>query len=88
MLEAHHCKHRSRGGKGCQENLTTLCYIHHQLIIHMGYAKVAGTAPDALRFVIGIRKDGKPPLLVTEGDFILLKNGRPPNEKRPPIFHP
>ena len=45
----------------------------HRDVIHLGYARVSGKAPHALRFEIGIRPSGRP-LLVTEGNFILARS--------------
>jgi hypothetical protein len=43
-------------------NRTTLCAWHHLRGVHAGLVRCAGTAPDALRFELGVR-DLLPPLL-------------------------
>ncbi len=55
---AHHIRFRSRGGSDDPSNLTFPCPVHHLEIIHRGYVRVSGRAPDQLVFEMGIRPDG------------------------------
>jgi hypothetical protein len=61
-LHAHHIRFRSAGGTDDLANQTTLCAWHHQRGVHAGIVRVAGRAPHALRFELGVRA-GAPPLL-------------------------
>jgi hypothetical protein len=54
---------RSQGGSDALENRTTLCAWHHLRGVHAGRMRCTGTAPDRLRFELGLRR-GRPPLLV------------------------
>ena len=80
MLEENHIEPKARGGSNCAENLTTLCFIHHRQVFHTGYARISGKAPHALRYEIGI-SPGRPPLLVTLGNLIIERRGRPVGER-------
>jgi hypothetical protein len=62
-LQDHHIVFRSRGGSEALSNRTTLCAWHHLRGVHAGRVRCAGTAPDALRFELGLRV-GREPLLV------------------------
>ena len=62
-LEDHHVIFRSRRGPHALWNRTTLCAWHHHRGVHAGRIRCTGTAPDGLRFELGLRA-GKPPLLV------------------------
>ena len=66
----HHLRFRSRGGSNKKSNLVTLCYRDHQDVVHAGYAKVFGEAPQALRWELGCRP-GKEPLLKLLGERIV-----------------
>jgi hypothetical protein len=62
-LHRHHIVFRSNSGSSKHSNLTTLCWWHHQRGIHQYVLRCTGTAPDGLRFELGLRSDG-PPLAV------------------------
>jgi len=64
-LQVHHVVFRSRGGSDAPENRIALCAWHHQRGIHGGLVRCTGTAPDGLRFELGLREGG-PPLIVYE----------------------
>jgi hypothetical protein len=51
---AHHIVYRSAGGSDDPSNLISLCAAHHLHCVHMGWIRVAGTAPDGLRWVLGV----------------------------------
>ena len=61
-VTAHHVLYRSQGGGDERENLTAPCMYCHLIAIHGGLMEVSGTAPDALRWIIGRR-----PLVVVVG---------------------
>jgi hypothetical protein len=52
-LQSHHIRFRSAGGPDVPSNRTTLCAFHHHRGVHAGRARIAGSAPDALRFELG-----------------------------------
>ena len=60
-LHDHHVVFRSRGGCDELANRTTMCAAHHQRGVHAGFVRCRGSAPDGLRFELGVRI-GKPPL--------------------------
>jgi hypothetical protein len=62
-LHRHHIVYRSHSGSSRRSNLTTLCWWHHKVGIHGHVLRCTGTAPDGLRFELGLRSDG-PPLAV------------------------
>jgi hypothetical protein len=49
-LHVHHVRFRSHGGADVAANLISLCAAHHLHGIHAGYLRVAGEAPDRLRW--------------------------------------
>jgi len=50
-LQPHHRIPWSQGGTTDPENLTTLCWFHHHIVIHqMGYTIKPGSPPERLRF--------------------------------------
>jgi hypothetical protein len=51
-VQAHHVRRRAHGGGDHAGNLTGLCAAHHLIAVHRGYLRVAGTAPDALTWVV------------------------------------
>ncbi|HET7754130.1 MAG TPA: HNH endonuclease signature motif containing protein, partial [Anaeromyxobacteraceae bacterium] len=51
-VHTHHVEFRSHGGSDDVENLTALCAWHHLRGVHGGYLRVAGRAPDALRWFL------------------------------------
>jgi hypothetical protein len=71
-LQVHHVVFRSHGGGDEPENLITLCAWHHQRGVHGGLVRIAGRAPDRLRFELGLR-DGEPPLMVYESGDRLVR---------------
>ena len=62
-LHRHHIVFRSKLGSNKDGNLTTLCAWHHERGIHRYVLRCTGTAPDALRFELGLRGEA-PPLAV------------------------
>ena len=61
-LHDHHIVFRSAGGSDEVTNRTTLCAWHHLRGAHAGLVRCAGSAPNALRFELGVR-GALPPLL-------------------------
>lgn len=50
-LQAHHRVHWSDGGETNAENLVTLCWFHHHVVIHQrGYTIAPDSTPHRLRF--------------------------------------
>jgi len=60
--DAHHIDYRSAGGADEEWNLISLCAAHHLHGVHLGYIRVSGKAPHALRWQLGVRL-GKAPLV-------------------------
>ena len=54
-LHRHHIVFRSHQGSNALANLTTLCAWHHQRGVHAHVLRCTGTAPDGLRFDLGLR---------------------------------
>jgi hypothetical protein len=53
-LQVHHITFRSRGGSDCADNRITLCFVHHQILLHeTGALAVRGRAPDGLNWTLG-----------------------------------
>ncbi len=53
-LQIHHIRFRSRGGADSMDNKITLCFVHHQILLHeMKSVSVAGTAPGKLTWTLG-----------------------------------
>jgi hypothetical protein len=73
-LPVHHIIFRGRGGTNAMTNLTCLCAAHHH-IIHMGWIRVWGEAPDKLHWQLGVRP-GLPPLY----EFVTTEDGAIPLE--------
>jgi len=69
-LVVHHLVFASHGGDNAQGNLITLCHAHHNHVIHAGFARARGRAPDAITWVVGT-VTGHSPLLVLKGDRIV-----------------
>jgi hypothetical protein len=69
-IEAHHIEPRSQGGSNDAGNLAALCHGHHQHGVHEGYVRIRGTAPHALRYELGKRRDGTP-LLIYRGNRLV-----------------
>jgi hypothetical protein len=70
QLETHHVRPRSQGGSNDPGNLAVLCHGHHHHGVHKGHVKIGGTAPHALRYELGRRRDGAP-LLVYRGNRLV-----------------
>ena len=57
-LEIHHILPASQGGCTDPDNLTTLCWFHHHVVIHgLGYRIDPGTPPHRRRFLAPDRPD-------------------------------
>jgi len=69
-LHVHHIDPLSQCGPNTPDNKITLCFIHHQLVIHAGYAQVFGKAPDDLTWEVGIRRD-QPPMRLYHGQRLI-----------------
>jgi hypothetical protein len=69
-LETSHNRPRSQGGTNDPGNLSVVCHTHHHRGIHAGYVAIGGRAPHALRFVLGLRREG-PPLLIYKGNRLV-----------------
>ena len=50
----HHIVYRSAGGSDDPGNQISLCAAHHLHGVHMGWIRVSGTAPDGLRWELGV----------------------------------
>jgi len=51
-LQPHHIIERSRGGSDDPENLTTMCWYHHHIVIHgLGYSIDPNSPPQRRRFL-------------------------------------
>ncbi len=60
----HHIQQKRHGGGDEEENLVSLCAVHHLRCLHAGgYISVVREASDRLRWELGVRRD-QPPLLV------------------------
>ena len=58
-LQPHHIKPKSQGGTHHPENLTTLCWYHHHVVIHRnGYHINPNSPPQRRRF---LKPDGRDP---------------------------
>src|SRR3990172_2394184 len=58
-LQPHHLQPRSQGGSHHPDNLTTLCWYHHHVVIHRnGYRINPNSPPQRRRF---LRPDGRDP---------------------------
>jgi hypothetical protein len=53
-LHDHHVRFRSRGGDNRRTNRITLCAWHHLRAVHRGLVRGWGTAPDAIRWQLGL----------------------------------
>jgi len=76
MLHEHHVIYRSRGGAVADlTNTTTLCTAHHLGLLHGGFMRCFGEAPDNLTWELGVG-DGQEPFLIYEGDRIVGGTGK------------
>jgi hypothetical protein len=71
-LHDHHIVFRSAGGTDDLTNRTTLCAWHHLRGVHAGLVRCTGTAPDALRFELGVRGILPPLLTFAPGERLAL----------------
>lgn len=69
-LHDHHIVFRSRGGCDALENRTTMCAAHHQRGVHAGFVRCRGSAPDRLRFELGVRVRRPPLATYLSGDVV------------------
>ena len=67
-LHRHHIVFRSHSGSSRRSNLTTLCWWHHRRGIHQHVLRCTGTAPDGLRFELGLRSDDPPLAIYRSGE--------------------
>jgi hypothetical protein len=67
-LHDHHIRFRSAGGSDNLANRTTLCAFHHLRGIHAGQLRCVGSAPDGLRWEMGIRPGQRPLMAYRSGD--------------------
>jgi hypothetical protein len=67
-LHDHHIRFRSAGGSDNMANRTTLCAFHHLRGIHAGLLRCVGSAPDGLRWEMGIRPGQRPLMAFRSGD--------------------
>ena len=63
-LHVHHITPRGVGGPNSHDNLIVVCNVHH-LMIHRGWVRCRGSAPDAIRWTFGQR-----------GHDLYIRNGR------------
>jgi 5-methylcytosine-specific restriction endonuclease McrA len=75
-LHDHHVVFRSAGGSNDLSNRTTLCAWHHLRGVHAGTVRCRGTAPDALRFDLGVRRGRRPLISFAPGER-LSERGQP-----------
>jgi hypothetical protein len=66
-LQDHHITFRSRGGSNARSNRIAICAAHHHHGIHAGVIRASGTAPHAVRWELGVRREA-PALLTFIGD--------------------
>jgi hypothetical protein len=75
-LQPHHIQPRSQGGSHHPDNLTTLCWYHHHVVIHRnGYRINPNSPPQRRRF---LRPDGRDPPLT---------NAAPDSNRNLPTAH-
>jgi hypothetical protein len=61
-LQVHHIRHRSNGGGHDPENLTTMCWFHHQVCVHgMGLELAPDSPPQRRRFQRALPRGPDPP---------------------------
>lgn len=70
-LHDHHIRFRSRGGDNRRTNRITVCAWHHLRAIHAGLVRGWGTAPDAIRWQLGLDGSSSWALLDFLGDRYL-----------------
>ncbi len=74
-LHDHHVRFRSVGGDDDLANRTTLCAYHHLRGVHAGLVRVIGSAPDRLRFELGLRPGQQPLLHYRSGERLDARAG-------------
>ncbi|MDJ0663784.1 MAG: DUF222 domain-containing protein [Acidimicrobiia bacterium] len=61
-LQVHHIRFRSDGGDHHPDNLTTLCWFHHHVVIHgLGYQLDPDSPPHNRRFLRNVASGADPP---------------------------
>jgi hypothetical protein len=61
-LQPHHIRWRTDGGDHDPDNLTTLCWFHHHVVIHgLGYRIDPDSPPQRRRFMLGTPAGPDPP---------------------------
>jgi hypothetical protein len=76
-LHDHHVRFRSAGGSDDLANRTTLCAFHHLRGIHAGLLRCVGSAPDGLRWEMGIRRGLSPLMAYRSGDVSVAATRAP-----------
>jgi hypothetical protein len=67
-LHEHHIVYKSRGGALTDpSNLLAACGAHHERLIHGGFMRCSGEAPDDVRWEFGVEQ-GREPFLVYHGE--------------------
>jgi hypothetical protein len=69
-LHSHHTWWKSHCGPDDLPNRTSLCFGHHKMAVHEGFIEVEGTAPNALTWRLGVRRDGEALLTVGPGERV------------------
>ncbi len=64
-LQPHHIRHREHGGTNEPENLTTLCWYHHHVVIHGRGHRIDPESPPQRRRFLRPQADRAPPPLTT-----------------------
>lgn len=81
-LHEHHIVFRSAGGAlSDPANLTTLCTAHHERLLHQGLIRCRGTAPDNLRWELGIT-DELPAFLIFDSDRRIEGSATPVHDQQ------
>jgi hypothetical protein len=71
-LHDHHVRFRSAGGSDALANRTTLCAWHHLRGVHRGRVRCTGSAPDRLRFELGLRPGHAPLVAYGPGEALAV----------------
>jgi hypothetical protein len=80
-LHDHHIQFRSHGGSNARDNRVSVCVWHHLRGIHAGLVRASGTAPQSVRWDLGLRA-GQPPLLCFVGDRYVSGEEREEQEEQ------
>lgn len=70
-LHDHHVRFRSRGGDNQRTNRITVCAWHHLRALHVNLVRGWGTAPDGIRWQLGLQGSSSWALLDFLGDRYL-----------------